>query len=183
MKNMGIRQDSAALAAARRKAADEAANVRYFNPEDIHVFEQNGAFRLTLPGDRTYVSLMAYRTFPLSRPEEYISLRSEREEIGMIRSLKGFEKETCRIIRELLNRRYFVPRVRRIVSAKERYGGMIWTLDTDRGIKTIITKGIHEALSENSSGFYFITDVEGNRFEVPLDNSAASAVEWIRNHI
>ncbi|HOP81417.1 MAG TPA: DUF1854 domain-containing protein [Armatimonadota bacterium] len=172
------------LAEERRKAADEAAHVRYLNPGDFIVFEQDGVFRLTLPDDRTYLKFSVYRTFPLSMPEKYISLRSDMDEICMIRDLSDFDKGTQQIIRELLNRRYFVPRVLKINGAKERYGGMVLDVETDRGRKLIITKSLHESLSENAAGRCFITDVEGNRYEINMDDeSSAEVVTWIQQRI
>ena len=153
----------------RNIAAEEAANIRYLKPGDMTIFEQGGIYRLTLPSECTYIKFGAYRTFPLSRPDTFISLRAGTEEIGMIRDLGEFDDKTQNIIRELMNKRYFVPVVTRIVSTKERYGGMTWNVQTDRGSKTIITKGLHEALSEASGNRYFITDVDGNRYELNAD--------------
>ncbi len=99
------------LAEARRKAADEAANIRYLAPGDFIIFEQDGAIRLTIPDDRTYLKVAAFRTFPLSQSEKYISLRSGMEEIGIMRDIKEFDKKTQNIIRELLRRGYFVIQV------------------------------------------------------------------------
>ena len=96
---------------------------------------------------------------------------------------REFDEKTQRIIRELMNKRYFVPVVTRIVSTKERYGGMTWNVQTDRGSKTIITKGLHEALTEASSNRYFITDVDGNRYEIIMDEVAPETAEWIESVI
>lgn len=174
---------SVEAAAAREKAADEAANVRYFSPGDFMVFELDGAFRITIPDECSYIKFSAYRTYPLSLPEKYISLRSGLDEIGMIRDLKEFDKETQRIIRELLGRRYFVPRILKIVSTRERYSGTLLNIETDRGAKTIITKRLHEALSESSDGRYFITDVEGNRYEVATDEASSEVAAWIEDRV
>jgi len=172
--------------AAREKAADEAAALRYLEPGDFEVFELDGAYRLTLPHDRSYLKFAAHRTYPLSHPEKYISLRSGingMEEIGIIRDLRQFDKRTQHIIRQLLDRRYFTPRVTKIIGTKERYGGMVWNMETDRGAKTIVTKGLHEALSENSVGCYFITDVEGNRYEVVMEELSQESAAWIQRVI
>jgi hypothetical protein len=178
-----VRLSSEEAAAAREKAADEAANVRYFSPGDFTVFEQDGAFMLTIPDDCSYLKFSAYRTYPLSLPEKYISLRSGLEEIGMIRDLKEFDKGTQQIIRELLARRYFVPTILRIISSKERYGGTVLNVETDRGPKTIIVKRLHEALSEASKGRYFITDVEGNRYGVAVEDTSIETIAWIEGRI
>jgi hypothetical protein len=166
-------------AAARNKAADEAAKVRYLEPADFQIFEEGGVFRLTLPNECSFVRVYAFRTFPLSHPEEYISLRDGEDEIGIVRNLNDLDSDAQAIIQELLARRYFVPRVTKLISTKMRYGGMTWQVDTDRGIKTLITKGLHEALSENGPGRYFITDTDGNRFEIVMDEMPPEDVAWI----
>lgn len=170
-------------AAARNQAADEAANIRYLAPGDFEVFEQSGEYRLTFPDDRSYVKFNAYKTFPLTLPEQYISLRAGNDEIGIIRDLKEFDKGTQQVVRELLTRRYFVPKLQRIVDVKERYGGMIWVIDTDRGQKTIITKSLQESIFESSAKRYFLTDVEGNRYEIRLDEVQIDTATWIESRI
>jgi len=125
--------------------------------------------------------VFAFRSFPLSRPDEYISLRDGEDEIGIIRDLREFDPETRKLIYELLDQRYFIPRVTRIVSTKQRYGGMTWVVETDRGARTLITKGLHEALSENGPGRYFITDVDANRIEIVLSEATPEDAAWIES--
>ena len=168
-------------AAARNKAADEAANVRYLEPGDFELFEQGGVFRLTMPDEISYIQVYAFRTYPLSHPDQYISLRDGEDEIGILKDLAEFDSGTQAIVYELLARRYFVPRVLKIVSTKQRYGGMTWQVETDRGARTIITKGLHEALTENGPGRYFITDTDSNRFEVVIDEISAEDAAWIES--
>jgi hypothetical protein len=175
------RLSSVDSAAARNRAADEAAKVRYLGPGDFEIFEEGGVCRLTLPDECSYIRVYAFLCFPLSHPDEYISLRDGEDEIGIVRDLNEFDHATQTMVRELLARRYFVPRVLKILSAKERYGGMTWQVDTDRGIKTVITKSLHEALHENSPGRYFITDTDGNRFEVLLDEVRPEDAAWIES--
>ncbi|MDO8587409.1 MAG: DUF1854 domain-containing protein [Armatimonadota bacterium] len=168
-------------AAERNKAADEAANVHYLSPGDFEIFEQGGVIRLTLPNEISYIQVYAFRTYPLSHPDNYISLRDGEDEIGIVKDLKEFDAGTQAILYELLERRYFVPRVRKILSTKQRYGGMTWQVETDRGVRSVITKNLHEALSENGPGRYFITDTDGNRFEVIMDEIAPEDAAWIES--
>jgi len=168
-------------AAARSKAADEAAHVRYLGPGDFEIFEDGGVYRLTLPDECSYVRVYAFLCFPLTHEDEYISLRDGEDEIGIVRDLKEFDHATQTMIRELLERRYFVPRITKMISTKQRYGGMTWEVDTDRGIKTVITKGLHEALTENSPGRYFVTDTDGNRFEILIDEIRPEDAAWIES--
>lgn len=168
-------------AAAREKAADEAARLRYFRPGDFELFKLGGVIRLTVEAEVSYIRVFAFRAFPLTRPDEYISLRDGENEIGIIRDLREFDLDNRELIYELLEQRYFTPRVSKIVSTKQRYGGMTWVVETDRGARTIITKRLHEALTENGPGRYFITDTDGNRFEIVIDEIASEDAEWIES--
>lgn len=174
---------SSEAAIERDKAADEAAKVRYFAPGDFVMFEEGGAFRLTIPDECTYLKFSAHRSYPLSMPDKYISLRDGMEEIGILKDLEQFDEETRTIVNEQLDKRYFVPKIKKITGTKERYGGMVWKVETDRGDKTLITKGLHEALSENSTGRYFITDVDGNRYEVIMEDITEETAAWIQSII
>lgn len=174
---------SSESAVERNKAADEAANIRYLNPGDFEIFETDGFVRLTLPDEISYINVYAFRTYPLSHPDSYISVRDGMDEIGIVRNLNELDSESRRIVKELLSKKYFVPRVQKLITAKQRYGGMTWVVDTDRGVKTIITKGLHEALVESGVGRYFITDTDGNRFEVLLEEIPEEDVAWIQSMI
>lgn len=147
---------------------DEAANVRYLRPGDFVLFKSDGGgLRLTLKDDRSFLRVKAKRCFPFSFPTDYISLRDGNdEEIGIIADLAGLGKDYRRWVEEDLNIRYFTPRVSLIRSIRYRPGGVEWQLETDRGSKRVITKGVHDTMSEVERGRYIITDVEGNRYEI-----------------
>ena len=170
------------LAEARSHAADEAAQVRYLKPEDFRIFEHGGVIRLTMVKDPiSYIRVYAFRAYPLSHPHQFICLRDGENEIGIISDLRQFDEETQRLVCTLLEQRYFIPRVRRILGTKQRYGGMTWQVETDRGARMVITKRLHEALTENGPGRYFITDIDGNRFEIIMDEMAPEDAAWIES--
>ncbi len=161
---------------------DEAGNVKYLAPDDFILFRTDGGgLRLTLKDDRSFLRVKARRCFPFSISTKFISLRGgDDEEIGIVPDLADLSKEYRRWIEEDLNIRYFTPRVTAIESIRYRPGGVEWHLETDRGSKRVITKSVHDTMSEVEPGRYIITDVEGNRYEIiteELDESSRGLLE------
>ena len=79
----------------------------------------------------------------------------------------GIDTPEHELLEESLRRRYFLPKITAILSASERFGSSQWEVETDRGPRTLSTGVINEAVTEVEPGRYLITDVEGNRFEIP----------------
>ena len=153
------------------KSLDEAAKVRYLEPGDFDLFRNDGAgLRLTLKGEKSVLRVKARRCFPYSFGARYISIRDgAEEEIGIIRDLGELTKQYRRWIEDDLEMRYFTPRVKSINAIKHRFGGVEWYVDTDRGPKRLITRGVHDTMTDVQPGRYVITDVDGNRYELNAD--------------
>jgi len=153
------------------KSLDEAAKVRYLERGDFELFKNDGAgLRLTLKDDKSVLRVKARRCFPYSFGARYISIRDgSEEEIGIIRDLGKLTKQHRRWIEEDLEMRYFTPQVKSINAIKHRFGGVEWYVDTDRGPKKLITRGVHDTMTEVQPGRYLITDVDGNRYELCAD--------------
>lgn len=153
------------------KSLDEAAKVRYLEPEDFKLLKNDGGgLRLTLTGEKSTLRVKARRCFPQSFGDKFISIRDgSEEEIGIIRDLAKLDKQSRRWIEDDLEMRYFTPQVLSINAIKHRFGGVEWHLDTDRGPKKAITRGVHDTMIETQPGRFIITDVDGNRYELCID--------------
>lgn len=153
------------------KGLDEAANVRYLKADEFVLLRgEGGGLRLTLTGERTVLRVKTRRCFPLGAPGRFISVRDgSDQEIGIIPDLMDLPPEWRSWIEDDLSMRYFMPVVKSIVSLKQRWGGLEWRLETDRGGRKVITKRIHDCVSEVDQGRYLMTDVDGNRYELRLD--------------
>ena len=150
------------------KSLDEAARVRYLEPGDFVLLRtESGGLRLTLADDKSFLRVKAKRCFPFAFPSKYVSIRDgSDEEIGIIRDLADLSGDYRRWIEDDLEIRYFTPRVKSISQVRHRFGGVEWYLETDRGSKKIITKGVHDTMTEIEPGRHIITDVDGNRYEI-----------------
>ena len=140
----------------------------YLDPATT-IFETapDGTLRVLVPDDRCGLRVDSHRAFPLSHPEEYIVLRDGAgTEIGLLRNLTDLPPAAATLVREQLQRRYFLPQVTGILDIAERFGSSVWELETDRGRCSVTTRQMNESVFEIDPGRFLITDVEGNRYEV-----------------
>lgn len=147
---------------------DKAVNVRYLEPGAYTMFRgSQDSLQMSVHEDRSFLSVFPRRCFPYAYRSKYISLRDAAgEEIGIIRDLKELPKEWRGWVEDALNMRYFVPVVESIRSVRQRYGGMEWSIVTDRGPRRMVTKHIRDTIIEIDVGRYIMSDVDGNRYEL-----------------
>ena len=122
------------------------------------------------------------RAFPFDMPWEYVAVLDANErEIGMIASLSLFDTDTESLLREELARIYYTPKIRRILSMKERYGFSYWQVETDDGEVTFTVQDTFRNLLRIGEDRLAIFDVDGNRFEIEslasLDRKSYKKIE------
>jgi hypothetical protein len=138
------------------------------DPERIRLFAEAGVPRLTLAEDRSYLRVHVYRAFPLSSAETWWGvLDGGGGDIGMIPEPSRLDAESLAFGREELEKRYFLPKVTRVNNAREEFGTVIWDVETDRGPRTYMLRGMKDSVIELGGARLLITDVDGNRFEIP----------------
>lgn len=147
----------------------EELEIRFLDPKKSRFEkEQDGSVTLEIEGEGRLERIILRRAFPLTNPDRYISVRDKEDrEIGMIRDIAELSPNSRRVVREELERRYFVPVIRRIISLKEREGIVEWEVETDKGGKRFITQGIHDAVRDLGLRRLMIVDVDGNRYGIP----------------
>ena len=150
------------------REAEDNLEIRRITKDNAVFFSTPGGFiGMELDGKR-YERVQVFRTFPFTAPEVYISVREpdwKAREIGLIENLNDLEKQTRERIEIQLNRRYFTPKIQRILDVKMEYGYAYFDVVTDRGPCkfTIPMSGSVARLSETR---LVITDIDQNRFEV-----------------
>lgn len=155
----------------KRISLDEAAGLSYMSPEAAK-FEKRGEFpALTVKdgdGETTYDRVWLHRVFPFDLPYEFISVQTkENEEIGIIRVLSDFDDETVEILKAELDRKYFTPVIKRIITLKERHGFSYWKVETDIGEMELSLQDTYKSITRVGADRAFVTDVSGNRYEIP----------------
>src|SRR5262249_386579 len=123
----------------------EASKLLFLDPKKLRFFKHGATLRLTIEDDRSFPKVGILRAFPLSDGNRFFSVRDEGDnEIGLIVNPTDLSAENQNLIDEDLQRRYFVPSVIKIVAAKERFGTVEWTVETDRGVCHFTTQNLRE---------------------------------------
>ena len=128
------------------------------------------------------------RSFPVTAPDEFISVREpdtrqkgRGAEIGMIRNIHIFDKDTVALLNAELDLRYFTPTITRIISAKEKFGYNYWDVETTAGTVSMVLNNPFSNIRSLEDGRIFIADMDGNCFIIPdpkkLDRQSYKYIE------
>ncbi len=106
--------------------------------------------------------------FPISNRSHFVSLRDERgEEIGIIEQAHELDPESRRIVREELERSYFLPRITDVYGIDDHLNLYTFHVETDRGERTFQVRNPRQNVRSVGGGRYIIKDVDGNRYDIP----------------
>jgi hypothetical protein len=163
----------------------EASQLNFLEPVKLHFYVRNGTLHLTLPEDRCYLKVSVVRAFPLSQRNRFLSVRDgDNKEIGLIVEPSELSKENRELVDADLQRRYLLPAVKRIVSAKERFGTVDWTIETDRGICQFTTKNLREHVQRPTAHRIILNDVDGNRYDIRnVEELSLASQELLFRHV
>ena len=163
------------------ETSDEEVNpfaVRFLEAETLRLFRthpEDATVRLTVQGDRSWREVRIARAFPFSDPDRYIGLRDgDDKDIGILTTLQGVDEESRAIIKEELERRYFTPRIKRVLTVDEEFGVVTWEVETDRGPRRFLVRNLRDSTFPLGANRLMMTDTDGNRYEFP-DVSAVGA--------
>ncbi len=162
------------------KECEEMLNVTYLTKDNCNFSTDNGDFiNLSLNGI-TYKNVSIIRTFPFTEPDMLLSVREstgKKKEIGIISDLNAdFDEGTVKIISKQLSLRYYMPIIQKIISIKESAGYVHFKVDTNHGELQFSLQSNGSHFSYLSETRILITDLEGNRYEIP-DTSKLTAKE------
>lgn len=154
---------------------DSMFKINYLDPQKVKLFRQGDVVRCTIDDDKTCLRVVPIRSFPISIRDGYISLRDMKgNELGVIKDPNELDETSRKLLNEEIDKRYFTPSIKRIISIRDKMGIVEWDIDTDRGRRKFITRSIHHSIEETSTGF-IIKDMEGNRYELKNPSELDSA--------
>ena len=165
-----------------QEAAHNPEELRLLPPASLELRCEASRLQCRLPGEDDWREVTLVRLFPYSKPREWISvLDKEDKEVGVLENLEGMSRETRELILGELDRRYLMPRIQRLLSCKRRFNVSQWTADTSRGRVTFMTRGLRDQVQQPLPRHLILTDVEGNRYEIPdvaaLDPASRRLIE------
>ncbi|MBR6513898.1 MAG: DUF1854 domain-containing protein [Clostridia bacterium] len=144
-----------------------AANIVRLDKNNSSFGMKNG-FLCAKKDDEGYDRVFLHRTFPFDKPWEYISvIDPDNNEIGIIYSISDYDAKTEELLRTELCRKYYEPRVKSIVSLKERYGFSYWVIITEEGRRVSLTmQDTFRNIIRIGDDKAVLLDVDGNRFVI-----------------
>jgi hypothetical protein len=150
-------------------APDEGVAEHILDPTKVRLWRtEAGKIRMEIEGDRSVLHVNIARAFPVSHPEHYIGFRDEDDkDVGMVVEPGKLDPKTRKIVDEQLRKRYFVPVITRIHSIKEEYGVGHWIVETDRGHREFVVRGMRDSIWEVGEQRLIIIDADNNRYDIP----------------
>jgi ABC-type multidrug transport system ATPase subunit len=133
-------------------------------PHDRIELEENGS--------RIAAGLFIVRTFPATRPEDYLSVRGWNEtgdeiEVGMIRCLADWPEVDQAVVRTGLKRRSLVRAIGQVHDVKLAHGYLDFDVETDVGRQKFTTRWTQSQAIDFGSDGKMLIDTEENRYVVP----------------
>jgi hypothetical protein len=126
-----------------------------------------GQLVLTDAEGRQWPGVEPARAFPISCPEQWVSLCSaEGEEVLCVRELEKLPPELRSILEEELSRREFVPLIKNIISVADDSDPSEWEVETDRGTTTFLLDSEDDVRRLGQFQALFI-DTHGIRYIIP----------------
>ena len=146
----------------------ETAGLRYLDPAQVRFTREGARVDVAIAGAEPTRNVSLFRAFPLSDPDRFLSIRNEKnEELGLLVDPAQLDSAGGAIVEEELRRRYVLPVVRRVLQVRERFEILECRVETDRGPCQFSIRNLRENLLRPQPHRYILTDVDGNRFDIP----------------
>lgn len=170
-----------------QRPADTSTEVKKIDASNAGFCMKNGFLSMTKKEEngeeKTYDRVFLHRDFPFELLWEYISvLDSDQAEVGIIFNIEDFEGETKQMLVTELERKYYEPRIKTIVSLKERYGFSYWEVvcEDGRNVKFTMQDTFRNIIRAGDDRAILL-DVDGNRFVIEsimdLDRKSHKKIE------
>ena len=121
---------------------------------------------------------------PLTAPaEQAVVYSAEGKELALIPRLSALDKNSRQALTAHLRRRTLTAAITRVKDLAQQFGAIYWDVETDRGPREFVLKGVTEHVRFLSEKRMLITDVDGNRFEIKdlsaLDKASQDLIDLV----
>jgi hypothetical protein len=168
---------------------EEAAMARRANNNASPPALDGAAVRLTDNSDGTLQLSHGAKTFksvrlrigrPLYRPNEFASILDRKgTEVATIINLGALPAPSRRVLMAHHDRYDLTSIIYRIDSLSHMYGSSFWDVETDKGHRQFVIRGTTTHVRWLEDTRVLITDVRGNRFEIPDLNAIDKRSQYL----
>lgn len=141
--------------------------VQFLDPKLVKISRNQFAeLEAELPDGSVHAPVEPVRTFPLTQPNQYISLLdAHKNELGLIEDINQLKKADQIVLAEELEKCYFMPKITKIHSLEGQFGVTQWEAETDSGSVFFDLRSRND-ITSLSGGRVLIKDIDGNRYEI-----------------
>lgn len=165
------------------REALKATRVRYLDPGNADFKDGGGCLIFTDKETGEKKRVILHLLFPYNTDRQLVSvLDPDKEEVGMIRDIGVFEGESLEAVEKEIGRRHFVRTITKILKLKDKNGITAWNVETADGYGAeFALKDTYGSMFRVTETRILITDIDGNRFEIPdtskLDRASRRKIE------
>ena len=144
--------------------------LKFLDPSKVRIWmPENAAHpRAEIEGDRCLPEARIRCAFPLSKPNEFFSLQDGAgKEVGLLSSLEGMDADSLAVVRGVLDRVYFTPKIASIEDLRQDAGMWKFSVKTQRGDTEFYVRNWRDSSHEIQLKRWVISSVDGLRFEIP----------------
>jgi len=156
--------------------------INLVDPKEVEArfSEKGNALTLKVNGV-TYSEVVPRKPFPLSRPNFIIFTTRDGEEICAVKDYTKMDPNSVKAVEKLLNKMYFIPKIKRVIALNYEGGAYVWAVETDKGRREFKTRG--RRIYQMDDGKIVITDTHGNVYLIEnparLDRRSREMLEEI----
>ena len=123
-----------------------------------------GRLVLTDAEGREHVGVVAVRAFPISAPDEGVSVvDADGHELAWVPRLDALDEARRTLLTEALEQREFMPRLLRVHAVSSFATPSTWDVETDRGPTRFVLKG-EEDIRRLGPGLLIVNDAHGVQY-------------------
>jgi len=158
-----------------------AQKIRWFQPMESQFRSgEHDRVELWIDGERICSSVFIIRTFPATKPTDYLSVRGwndsgEEVEWGMIRKLEDWPSQDRAEVNALLARRYLLRKILRVHRAKLEFGYLSLDVQTDSGPDCFTMRWTQSQAIDFGDKGKLIVDSKENRYVIEDIDALPSA--------
>ena len=151
---------------------------------NIRLVRKLGRVQALVDGDPVTRPVKLVWARPISGKGREVSVVDDnKKEVAMLDGLHVLEPASRRIAEEELDRRYLVPRVKRVVRTRANFGNRYWDVETDRGRRNFVMKHPSVNVTWLTDDHLIVRDALGNRYEIESLSALDSASQAFVNRV
>lgn len=152
------------------------------NPKEVKVLLDDNGRKLTLiVNGKVLPGLTPAKPFPITYPKFIIFRDSANIDICMIKNYEELDPESKSNLEKVLDRIYFIPKIRKIESIKTSGDEFVWNVQTEKGPREFRTYGRRSLFIVGNR--IVIIDIHDNIYEIvdinTLDSKSMRELEYI----